>query len=190
MTQQVKKFNRAKLSEIILELECDSAQTEQLQAINNETMILTQLIDQDQIELAVKFLALGLPKRESIWWAYLCANHAEHNTAELNTQNLLRIAQQWIRDPSEELRRQSHDLAQALELYTPMSWTGMAIFWSGSNIAPKGKPEVQPDYFMSDHAVINAITLSSETDESPHDQLKVYLKQGLHIAMGGNGKID
>jgi hypothetical protein len=138
---------------------------------------------------AIKLLALGLPKREAIWWAYLCCYDYEANSAALTTQNALSTVSQWVHSPTENLRIQAKVLADHLEQYTASSWACMSVYWSGGSISPKEKQLVEPTEFMCGHAASNAIYLAANAQENTHKAFSQYIKTGLHIAMGGNGKM-
>jgi len=188
--QHLKKYNHSQLNTIIQELEIPDELRDSIASQSSDVGILNTLISQKHYSAAVKFLALGLPKREAVWWAYICVETVEKNKQDLQTQQALKATSEWVRQPSEENRQKVEPLAKALELYTPASWAAMAVFWSGENIAPPGRKPVKPAEFMSGHAVSNAIFLAAEESEATDDQLKTFLKQGLHICMGGNGRIQ
>lgn len=187
---QLKKFNHDNIPDIIKQLELSATIEESINQFQTDIEVFNALIDCQHYQQAIKFLSLGLPKREAIWWAYISAEQVEADKNCLKTQNLLKKANDWVRNPDEEKRRSIYGLSQSLDLYTPSSWMGMAIYWSGGSIAPEDKPEVHPRPFMFGKAVANAINLATEMHQQPIEQAKLYIKQGLHIAMGGNGKIN
>lgn len=189
MQGSLKKFSHDTLDKILAELELPSELTPLINQESNDMAILSKLIETQHFPAAVKFLALGLPKREAVWWAYLCAQDVEGNNNDLKTQNALKATSEWVRQPTEDNRRKAGPSAEALELYTPSSWAAMAAFWSGDNIAAPGRPAVTPPPFMAGEAVSNAVVLAASKKPEPAEAYKIYLKQGLHIAMGGNGKI-
>ena len=173
----LKKFNHDQIQDILAELELSIDKKTDMGIIN-------LLVGSDQLQSAVKFLALGLPKREAIWWGYICASDISKETVD--------TIEKWVKQPDDEdLRRNAGKLAETLGLYVPFGWVATALFWSGGSIAPLDKPEAEPELFMCGEAVANAIFLAAEQSEDDStDKMKLYLKQGLHIAMGGNGKIN
>jgi hypothetical protein len=176
----LKKFNHEQIQDILQELELPAELANKLTDKKTDMAIINLLIGSDQLQSAVKFLALGLPKREAIWWGYICCEEKEPNN----------IIEQWVKQPDEILRRDAGKLAEKLGLYVPLGWVATALFWSGGSIAPADKPEAEPEPFMCGEAVANAISLSAEQAENSTAKLRLYLKRGLHIAMGGNGRID
>ena len=104
-------------------------------------------------------------------------------------QKALSNAHTWILNPNEDNRIQAETWAKKLQLETASSWINMAIFWSGGSIAPENQPSLDPEPFMCGHAVYNAIMISAKLNNIMPDTQKIFLRQGMHIAMGGNGKI-
>jgi hypothetical protein len=191
MSTDFKTFNNDKRSEFIAELGLDEHLTKELKLQQTSIEIVNHLISQNMQDAAINFIAMGLPKRQAAWWGLLAAKKIDAEKADVNTQNALKISEQWIRNPSEELRRQAKDLADVLDLYSPAAWLAISIFWSGDNIAPLGKTSVSPGEHMSAMGITACINSALET--SSIDQRialhKYFIKQGMHIAMGGNGQI-
>lgn len=190
MSQAVTKFNRDKLYPIIVELELGSVLQNDLLNQSSEIVVLNKLVEDKLLDQAIYFLALGLPKREAAWWGHTVALESDRDNADIYVQNCLRVCEQWIRNPSEELRYQAKSVADILDLATASSWIAMAIFWSGTNIATPNKPAVEPAEFMSGRAIANGITMSINKHSGKKIEISNdYLRRGIHIMMGGNGKI-
>src|SRR3990167_572276 len=119
---KLKKYNTALLPNIIAELEIPSELFDKIQLCPNEMDVFNQLVDAKELDQAVKFLALGLPKREAVWWAYICVEQAEKNIQDPKMQGAFKLINDWVRAPTEELRRAAKKIADVLELYTPISW--------------------------------------------------------------------
>jgi len=155
---------------------------------------LGNLINQKSHSTAVHFLAHGLPKREAIWWAYLCVNYISQNGDQFEVLETLNAAKQWVMGPNDELRQKSKTLADLLKLETPASWIAQAIFWTE-------KPQETSPFELYENltggAVAAAITLAAVQqkpgDEMPkkmHENYNRFLKQGVHVANGGNGGVE
>lgn len=184
------KFNHDKLTKIIQALEVDDELTATLED-KIDTDILECLIEKKEYVAAVQFLAHGLPKREAIWWSYLCANNAEAEKRKTDekTDATLQVTHDWVHKPSETLRKQANVHAESLDLYTPASWSAMAVYWSGGSIAPENQEPVEPSEFMAGEAVTNAIQMAASLSNDASTTYQDYLKKGLHIAKGGSGRI-
>ncbi len=190
MRQKLIKFNHPKIKEILQEMELKQTLEYALMQLSGAKEVLSYLAENHQDDAILHFLALGLPKREAVWWAYLCACEAEDESTCESTQQALKHTHDWVHDQTDDARRAAGVMAESLELYTPASWAAMAAFWSGDNIASIGKPKVEPDEFMAGQAVYNAIILVAEQQGGSKQAIKNYIRRGLHIAMGGNGKVN
>jgi len=187
--EQFKKFKHAQLQDIIDHLSLNSNLKETLKTDATETGVLRELTLQSLFDVAIEYLSFGLPTRQAVWWAYLSAYEKEADMSNQINTNALRLCETWVKSMPEGLESQAKSQAEALDLNTAASWTNMAIYFNSENIAPKGQAHVKPAPFMTGRAIYNAHMIASHgTDRD--SILKLYLKRGLHIAMGGNGKID
>ncbi|WP_078085357.1 DUF6931 family protein [Microbulbifer mangrovi] len=139
---------------------------------------------------AIKLLALGLPKRESVWWACLCAKDSQNaQTDELN-RNALAATEGWVRTPSEERRQLCRQLGEQTRHKTAASWAATAAAWSHGSLSAPGEPAIEPPAHLYAHAVAGSVTLAAvHTDPiSPEKLLAQFLQRGLDLARGGTGK--
>src|ERR1039458_1102468 len=58
---------------------------------------------------AVRFVAHALPKREAVWWAWVCARRAAGDTPPPPIKAALDATEKWIAQPTHELRRLAMD---------------------------------------------------------------------------------
>ncbi len=166
-------------------------------ALLNESLtkedFLQQLINKHFYSDAVNFLAHALPKRESIWWAYLCVDAVEQLSVEKNQAviEILQLIKTWIYRPQETVRRKIEPFTEQFPSERAISWVALAVFWSGGSITPLGKPEVQPVDYLYAKAVAGAIMLAATVVPEKLDQhYQYFLSQGLDIAKGGSGVIE
>ena len=70
---------------------------------------------------AIKLLAHGLPKRESVWWACLAARKAQ--TAETSEDNInaLLATEAWAKKPTEENRLRCKALGEKPNIKPPLA---------------------------------------------------------------------
>ncbi len=103
----------------------------------------------------------------------------------------LKVAEQWVYNPTEENRRLAEKLAAITEYTTPSSWTAMAAFWSGGSITAIDEPPVPPSQYLYANAVAGAVNISATFDKNqdPEKLYDMFIKQGLDIANGGNGQV-
>ena len=48
----------------------------------------------------------------------------------------------WIKGPTDGIRENIRQKSETINYANPWGLLGMAVYWSGGNISPKGKPEV------------------------------------------------
>lgn len=140
---------------------------------------------------AVRFLAHGLPKREAVWWAYVCAEQTEKEINQPEIKDALEATKAWVYQPNEETRRIAEKAAEKSELKSAASWAAMAAFWSSGSITPPTSPPVMANEYLTAQAVSGAVMLAASLyhPEKIQDNYRYFLKQGIHIANGGNGSI-
>src|SRR5512133_3693618 len=63
------------------------------------------LIERGRLPDAVRLIAHGLPKRESVWWAWVCARRAAGAEPKPAVRDALAVTEKWIAQPTDENRR-------------------------------------------------------------------------------------
>lgn len=163
-------------------------------ALVNEDMDVAQAItalQENDLHLDLtNFIAHGLPVRESIWWAAICLEQ-RMDIWNPHQKQCIEIAKDWVRSPSEELRRKAELFANRLNTSCGPSWLAQAVFWNGSGsiVAPE-MPMVKPDADLYAKAVGGAINHSSAIPDwdGREEFYKNAFDYAINIANGGNGK--
>ncbi len=147
-------------------------------------IILKEMIESNLFPDAINILAHGLPKKESIGWAYQCAQQTEGKVDSGLIQQTLLLVDQWIKAPDDKVRRALENLAEKLELKVATAWVAYAVFWSGGSIAPEGAPQVMPNEFLYAKAVAGAVMLSAvlNSPEQAQKNYRKFLTVGIEIA--------
>lgn len=176
---------------------------------------LQALINNQLYSDAINFLAHGLPKREAIWWGYLCACHAESSSRQVEIKeqaeikekteikeqqkvinDALELIKDWVYKPSDALRRKAEQFSEKLQFNSATAWAVTAVFWSGGSICPENLPAVMPQEFLYAKAVAGGVMLAAVLNIKDKDNAvkeingnyQRFLWQGLDIAQGGNGE--
>ena len=150
------------------------------------------LIRQGCLMEAARCFAHALPRREAVWWAAMCALH----TAPADLKEPDRLAREageaWVRQQSEEARRQAMAQAERTGFQSPEAWVGIAAFWSGPSIAPAGLPPVPPAPHLTGTAVAGAVALAAvrNAPERQAARLMRFLDSAHAIAGGGAGRLE
>lgn len=155
-----------------------------LQALSNKKLFVD----------AIRYLAISLPRRESIWWA--CATRRRliiSNDDDPSEQQAWDLVEDWVYNPKEEYRLKSYSMAETLEFKTPAAYGAMSVFWSGGNIAPAEAGQViQPSPNLTGTAIGASILLMCAKGNAQliEQRQETALDIGLDVAYGGNGLVN
>ena len=133
---------------------------------------------------AVRFIAHALPRREAVWWAWVCARKASGAEPKPLIKAALDAAERWIVQPTEEHRRQALTAGEAADFGTPAGCAALAAFMTGGSLAPPEAPPVPPGEFMTAKAVSGSVILSTVATEPARapDKFAEFVKLGLEVA--------
>jgi hypothetical protein len=132
---------------------------------------------------AVRFLAHALPRRECVWWAWVCARKVAGDDPPPAIKNALDVTERWIVQPTEEHRREALVFGEAADFGTPAGCAALAAFMSGGSLAPPDAPAVPPGEFMTAKAVSGSVTLAAVSDpDRAVERFTDFLGLGLEVA--------
>ena len=83
---------------------------------------------------AVRFLAHALPKREGVWWAWVCARRAAGEQPPAKIKASLDATERWIAQPNEENRRAAKEAADVAGVGSAAGCSGLGAFFSGGSL--------------------------------------------------------
>ena len=132
---------------------------------------------------AVRFIAHALPKREAVWWGWVCARRAAGENPPPKIKGALDATEKWIAQPNEDNRRLAMAAAQKAELGTAAGCTGVAAFFSGGSLAPPEAPVVPPGEFLAAKAVSGAVifaAVANEPERAP-EKFRSFVAQGVEV---------
>jgi hypothetical protein len=89
---------------------------------------LKRLIDGRLYVDAIRLMAHALRRREAVWWACLCTQHAGGGELPPAEGAALKAAVRWVLGPSEERRQAAKKAAAAAGLKTPAGCAAQAAF--------------------------------------------------------------
>jgi hypothetical protein len=133
---------------------------------------------------AVRFLAFALPRREAVWWAWVCARRVAGEEPAAPVQASLEATQQWIAEPTDQRRRAAMQCAETLGFGTPAGSAGLAAFLSGGSLAPPDVEAVPPGEFMAAKAIAGSIVLAAVATEPERaeEKFRTFVEQGMVVA--------
>src|SRR5436309_2311589 len=83
---------------------------------------------------AVRFVAHALPKRECVWWGWVCAKRASGENPPPKIKAALETTEKWIAQPTEDNRRAAKAATDVAGLSTAAGCAGLAAFFSGGSL--------------------------------------------------------
>ena len=145
---------------------------------------VAQLLERELHSDAIRFIAHALPRREAVWWAWVCARKVAGAEPKPAIKAALDATERWIVQPTEDHRRQALHFGEAADFGTPAGCAALAAFMSAGSLAPPNAPPVPPDEFMAAKAVAGSVTLSAVTVEPERaaEKFVEFAKVGLEVA--------
>ncbi|HTE45046.1 MAG TPA: hypothetical protein VK636_07370 [Gemmatimonadaceae bacterium] len=133
---------------------------------------------------AVRILAHALPRREAVWWAWVCARKVAGAEPAPPIKAALDATERWIVQPTEVHRRQALEFGEAAEFGTAAGCAALAAFMSSGSLAPPELPVVPPGEYMTAKAVSGSVTLAAVAGEpdKAEEKFQEFMKLGLEVA--------
>ena len=135
---------------------------------------------------ALAFLAHLLPRREAIWWGRQCVS-AISPAPEPGVQ----LAQRWVRDPDEALRREALAYSQASDLKAPGAWLARAVGYSGGSLLAPDQPVTLPAPDACAQAVNAALVLAATAAPATAvlPWIRAFAEAGIRFAQGEEARV-
>ena len=173
-----------------LELSADAAAGLASCALVSEAV--TRLEQKNLLIEAARLCAHALPAREAVWWAARCTSATTPDALPPADHEACALAEDWVRKPTDAVRREAMERAQAAGFKTPEAWTAVAAFWSGDSMSPPDQPKVPPAPHLTGTAVIGAVLLASVRPSAvcQTERLGRFLASARDIALGGTGFLE
>ena len=142
---------------------------------------------------AFRVMAVALPPREGVWWAWVSARHATQLAASGGEPAppltaALAAVEQWIANPDDDRRRAAWDAGQAAGLETAAGCAASAVFFTSGSVAPPDVTPVPPPAGIDRFLVSNAVALAAAAHPQHFEALAgAYIAQGLEVVkqLGG-----
>lgn len=133
---------------------------------------------------AVRFLAHALPRRQAVWWAWVCARRAYGEDAPAGVKETLDLTGKWIAEPTDQYRRAAMQQGEAVGFGTPAGSAALAAFLSGDSLAPPDQQAVPPPKYAAAKAIGGAVILAAvaKEPERANEKFQTFIAQGLEVA--------
>ena len=147
--------------------------------------LVDRLLKEQHFGSAVTFLAHSFQKSVAVAWCYDCLGDLPVTWSQQELQVLGRV-ESWLREPSQERRRQHGDDLNSLGVKSPVAWLGQAVFWSGGSITPDGTPDVSASPGLFGQAVSGAVQLAGLVDDARHSNelFPRFINLGIDLVEG------
>ncbi len=132
------------------------------------------------LSIAVRYLALALPRHEAVAWAAGTVERCGAATAD--AREALDAVARWLQAPDDMLRRAAW--ARCEPAAGPVRFLGAALFFSGGSIAPEGLEPVHPDPALCATGAAGAILAAAHRTPDPAAALAAALEAGDRLANG------
>jgi hypothetical protein len=145
---------------------------------------MQRLLDAEHFGDAIDFLAHALPRREAVWWAWLCARAAAGESPPDPVADTLGSTHAWIAEPTDAYRRTAFACAELAGLGTPHGFAALAVFLSGDSLAPPNMEAVPPGPYDGAKAVAGAVALAAVAakPDDPAGAFRDFIGKGLTLA--------
>ncbi|MEM7423423.1 MAG: hypothetical protein AAF334_06845 [Pseudomonadota bacterium] len=118
------------------------------------------LLDANEPLAATIFMALALPKRDAVWWGCLALRGMGH--VDPLTQEGIRLAEAWCKNPEEDERRAAGTFAEENYFEGAGAWIAFAAFTTSGSLAPAGLQAVPPSSEVSGKSAAMAVIQATE----------------------------
>ncbi len=189
---QMSKLSSLPYNDVLTRCELPAEAAAHLTGTDDVTGAISALVKNGLLVEAARMYAHALPKREAVWWACMCALHTAVEPVAEPDRKARELAEQWVRQQTDELRREAMEQAKIAGFQSPEAWAGVAAFWSGDSLAPPdAQTKVAPPPHLTGVAVVGAVTLASVRNKPAlkDARLERFLSSARDIAAGGSGRL-
>ena len=147
--------------------------------------LIDRLLAEQHFSSAVTFLSHCLQKNVAITWCYDCLSDLPVTWSQQELQ-VLGLVESWLREPSQDRRRQHGNDLHSLGVMSPVGWLGQAVFWSGGSITAQGMPDVSAAPGLFGQAVSGAVQLAGLVDDARHSSelFPRFIRLGIALVEG------
>jgi hypothetical protein len=148
--------------------------------------LIGELSAQEKFQDALRLRAYTLEKRQAVWWGCYCCRQELDGNLPLDQTEAVDAAADWVKDPSESLRRAAEAKAAKANYSGPGATLALSAFWSEGSLAPDGSPEVEADERLTSQGVTSALVTAAYLGDPTQatNRLKAFLTYGQDVADG------
>jgi hypothetical protein len=172
------------VAELLAAAEASPGLAEAVEAAPDPPALLASLLEAEAYPDAVAFLAHALPRREGVWWAWLCAREAAGDPPAPEVNAVLEATHAWIAEPHDARGRLAFERAEAVGVGSPWGLAALAVFFSGSSVAPETVQPIPPGPWDAAKAVAGAVALAAveARPQDPAGAFRAFVEKGMAVA--------
>lgn len=147
---------------------------------------IDELVASETPEDALAVCAYALPPRHAVWWGHECMMKIKDLVTEADLE-FLKLASDWVADPSEERRAAAVEAAYPGETHpTPGQWIALGAGWTGGSMNPAAMPEVPPAPDLMPTAVNVGVMTALAAVDIAHREATIasFVKMARQLAQG------
>ena len=142
MSQALAKLNTRDFAALTPHLALEPAAD--TQGCTQITDALDRLDGSRYLTEATRLIARAMPRREAVWWAWLCAGDTAPADPPAADFVVRAVAEDLVVQQTDHSCRIARDRAQAACRGRPEAWAAIVAFWSGDSMSPEEQPAVPP----------------------------------------------
>lgn len=134
-----------------------------------------------------RLLSYGMERRDSIWWAYLCAMEAiRHKDITAEQQVGFDLVLAWIMDPNDAKRKECKNAIRDCGSTSMAGILCLSVWHSGGSISPYAKRHIEPKPHVSGKLSGVVVYLASVYFDPARwrDYLRHFIANGKLVASG------
>ncbi|HEY2710689.1 MAG TPA: hypothetical protein VGI95_21800 [Caulobacteraceae bacterium] len=145
-----------------------------------------ELRSANRLDDATLFLALALPRQETVVWAAHCVRDLSDTRERSRTDgDAMKSALLWVQDPSEQRRRAAFVAANLAKHGSAERLAAMAVFYSGGSLSPEQYAPVPVPAHAAGHLSAAAILTAAGYAPDRKAAINRALDEGDAIAKWG-----
>ena len=133
---------------------------------------------------AVRFIAHALPKREAVWWGWVCARRSAGENPPPKIKGALDATERWIAQPNDDNRRLAMAAAEKAESgYSRRAARAWRLFSAAAAWLRPRRRAVPPGEFLAAKAVAGAVifaAVAKEPERAP-EKFRSFVAQGVEV---------
>lgn len=147
-----------------------------------------QLVADDDLSLAVEFLAHWMTAQQGVWWGGLCIWEVERQQADERLTAAMQLILRWLRTPSADTRQATQQIKGWFSKRDPIYLLSQAIQTTGPSLTADHLPPVKPPDFLFCKLVYVSVmvTASRMSPAERNGNLKQLLRFGMEVLQGAN----